>query len=143
MCSHYVGSVHKVKRSCKKLATAAPPISSMFSILVMPVYTTTNIIFIPSGEKPTLPKLLDLKVPARVSDKYEEFGIILLKDEDGKKMAVIKNDCRGEAKKITLQILKEWMEGDGMSVTWESLIIALRKCAPLLADQIEIALKKD
>ena len=24
------------------------------------------------GEKPTLPKLLDLKVPAGVSDKYEE-----------------------------------------------------------------------
>ena len=57
-------------------------------------------------------------------------------------MAVIKNDCHGEAKKITLQILKEWMEGDGMSVTWESLIIALKKCAPLLADQIEIALNK-
>ena len=57
-------------------------------------------------------------------------------------MDVIKNDCRGEAKKITLQILKKWMEGDGMSVTWESLITALRKCAPLLADQIEITLNK-
>ena len=91
-----------------------------------------------SGEKPTLPKLLDLKVPAYVSDKYEEFGIILLKDDDGTKMDVIKNDCRGEAKRITLQILKYWMEGGGMSVTWESLVIALRKCAPLLADQIEI-----
>ena len=56
-------------------------------------------------------------------------------------MAVIKNDCHGEAEKITLQTLEIWMEGDGMSVTWESLIIALRKCAPLLADQIEIALK--
>ena len=44
--------------------------------------------------KPTLPELLDLKVPAGVSDKYEEFGIILLKDEDGKKMAVIENEER-------------------------------------------------
>ena len=106
-------------------------------------YVLWGIIFIPSGEKPTLPKLLDLKVPAGVSDKYEEFGIILLKDEDGKKMAVIENDFRGKAEKITLQILKKWMEGDGMSVTWESLVTALRKCAPLLAYQIEIALKKD
>ena len=57
-------------------------------------------------------------------------------------MAVIKNDCHGEAEKITLRILKKWMGGDGMSVTWESLIIALRKCAPLLAGQIEISLKK-
>ena len=104
-------------------------------------YVLRGIIFIPTGEKPTLPKLLDLKVPAGVSDKYKEFGIILLNDEDGKKMAVIKNDCRGEAEKITLQTLEIWMEGDGMSVTWESLIIALRKCAPLLANQIEIALK--
>ena len=56
-------------------------------------------------------------------------------------MAVIENDFRGKVEKITLQILNKWMEGDGMSVTWESLIIALRKCAPLLADQIEIALK--
>ena len=111
------------------------------TIISMFYYVLCGIIFIPTGERPTLPKLLDLKVPAGVSDKYEEFGIILLKDEDGKKMAVIKNDCRGEAEKITLQILKKWMEGDGMSVTWESLIIALRKCAPLLADQIEIALK--
>ena len=56
-------------------------------------------------------------------------------------MAVIENDFRGKAENITLQILRKWMEGDGMSVTWESLIIALRKCAPLLANQIEIALK--
>ena len=56
-------------------------------------------------------------------------------------MAVIENDFHGKAEKITLQILRKWMEGDGMSVTWESLIIALRKCAPLLANQIEIALK--
>ena len=55
-------------------------------------------------------------------------------------MAVIKNDCRGEAEKITLQILKKWMEGGGMSVTWESLVITLRKCDLLLADQIEMAL---
>ena len=27
-----------------------------------------------------------------------------------------------------------------MSVTWESLVIALRKCEPLLADQIEMTL---
>ena len=56
-------------------------------------------------------------------------------------MAVIENDFRGKAEKITLQTLEIWMEGDGMSVTWESLIIALRKCSPLLANQIKIALK--
>ena len=64
----YVGSDHNVKRSHKKLATSAPPISSMFSILTMPVYTMTDNISV-SDESPTLPELLDLKVPANVSNK--------------------------------------------------------------------------
>ena len=55
-------------------------------------------------------------------------------------MALIKDNCRGEGEKITLEILGK---GGGMSVTWESLITALRKCELLLlADQIEMALKK-
>ena len=69
---------------------------------------------------------------------YEMFGIFLLNDETGDKMAVIKNNCRGDAMKITTAILREWFKGGGMSVTWGSLITALRKCTLLsLADQIE------
>ena len=57
-------------------------------------------------------------------------------------MAVIENDCRGKLRKLLYKFLKEWMEGDGNSVTWESLVVALRKCDLLLAEQIELALKK-
>ena len=58
-------------------------------------------------------------------------------------MALIKDNCRGEGEKIMLEILGKWVRGGGMSVTWETLITALRKCELLLlADQIEMALKK-
>ena len=58
-------------------------------------------------------------------------------------MAIIDNDCRGKAEEMTLAVLVKWVRGGGMSVTWESLVTALRKCELLLlADQIETALKK-
>ena len=82
-------------------------------------------------------------MPLRVRDKYRTFGIILLQDDTGEKMAIIDNDCRGKAEEMTLAVLGKWVRGGGMSVTWESLITALRKCELLLlADQIETALKK-
>ena len=82
-------------------------------------------------------------MPLRVRDKYQEFGIILLQDGMGDKVALIKDNCRGEGEKITLEILGKWVRGGGMSVTWESLVTALRKCGLLLlADQIEMAIKK-
>ena len=96
-----------------------------------------------SGERPTLTELLELKVPLRVRDNYDAFGILLLNDDNGDKMAVIKNDCRGDAKKITLAILTDWVRGGGVTVTWESLVETLRKCEiSLLADQIEMALQR-
>ena len=82
-------------------------------------------------------------MPLRVRDKYQEFGIILLQDDTGDKVTLIKDNCRGEGEKITLEILGKWVRGGGMSVTWQSLVTALRKCELLLlADQIEMALKK-
>ena len=89
-----------------------------------------------------MPELIDLRVPLRVRDKYREFGIILLQDKEGDKVAVIENDCRGKAEDITREILMQWLKGDGLSVTWDSLITALRKCELILADQIQMALEK-
>ena len=42
--------------------------------------------------KPSLPKLLDFKVPKKVADRYRSFGIILLNDEDGCHLAELEND---------------------------------------------------
>ena len=94
-------------------------------------------------EPPTLPELLDLEIPLRVGDQYELFGTFLLNDKTGDKMAVIKNDCRGEAQKITFNILRDWVRGCGISVSWESLHETLRKCKlSMFADEIETTLPR-
>ena len=97
-----------------------------------------------SGERPTLPELLKLKIPLRVRDKYESFGVFLLNDATGDKVAVIEHDCGGKAEKITTAILKEWLKGGGMNVTWESLVEALSQCEQLtwLANEIKMATER-
>ena len=77
-----------------------------------------------------------------MKDKYESFGVLLLKDNAGDKMAVIKHDCGRDAVAITRRILRRWLKGEGVSVTWDSLVSTLRKSdLPFLAHQIETALK--
>ena len=96
------------------------------------------------NEQPTIPKLLDLKISLLVNDKYELFGITLLNDKGGLKMAIIKADHSRITDSVT-EILRQWMKGDGMAVTWQSISIALRQCHSLsassLAHQIDMTLK--
>ena len=91
-------------------------------------------------KNPTLPELLSLEIPLQVGVKYETFGIFLLDDKAGKKVDIIKEDCRGNTEKIIMEILKEWLNGKGTEVSWKSLVKILRKCkVNFLADQIEMA----
>ena len=91
-----------------------------------------------SGELPTLPELVRLKVPQKVSANYSMFSICLLNDITGSRVDVIEKDCRGMSEKIVLKILQEWLEGRGLPPTWESLIMTLRDTGfSSLADEIE------
>ena len=55
-------------------------------------------------------------------------------------MYAIEDECHGKSERIILRILREWMEGRGLPVTWESLVQTLRDTKlPNLADQIEAA----
>ena len=57
-------------------------------------------------------------------------------------MAIIKHDCR-DAEAITYEILHRWLKGEGVSVSWESLISTLQQSnLSFLARQIETALKQ-
>ena len=83
-----------------------------------------------------------MEFPLKVRDKYNSFGVLLLNDRRGDKMAVIKHDCGQHAEAITREILRKWLRGEGVSVSWESLISTLRQCElSFLAHQIETALK--
>ena len=96
-----------------------------------------------TDKNPTLPQLLNLEITVRVGVKYEMFGIFLLDDNAGNRVDIIKEDCHNNPEKITTAILKEWLRGKGIGVSWKNLIETLRKCKiNSLADQIEMATEK-
>ena len=87
--------------------------------------------------KPSLPKLLQFKVPQKVGMRYIDFGILLLNDEDGSIIETIEANCR-QCHSIVRKILTNWLRGGGKPVTWKELIETLRDCdLNELADTIQ------
>ena len=87
---------------------------------------------------PTLPELLELKIPQNVGAEYKAFGTFLLSDKTGTEVNSIEEEFRGKPKRIVTKILEEWLTGKGKPCTWQILITTLRDCEfTVLADQIE------
>ena len=95
-------------------------------------------------EKPSLPKLLRLKLSQKVGVHYMQFGVLLLDDEDGSLVEAITHECLGRCDKIVHRILVEWVRGKGRAVTWKTLVDTLKDCdLTSLADHImDTATKK-
>ena len=56
-------------------------------------------------------------------------------------MVNIRETFQGDPEKITFEVLREWLAGKGVEVSWESLIATLRKSKlHLMAEQIQVAL---
>ena len=88
-------------------------------------------------EKPSLPKLLRLKLSQKVGVHYMQFGVLLLDDEDGSLVEAITHECLGRCDKIVHRILVEWVRGRGRAVTWKTLVDTLKDCdLASLADHI-------
>ena len=88
-----------------------------------------------------MPQLLKMNLPSRVGPKVKVFGTYLLKHTIGNKVDNIIERCREDPEKIAFDVLKEWLVGKGVEVSWDSLISTLRDCElPLIADQIQMAL---
>ena len=88
------------------------------------------------AETPSLPKLLDLDIHKDVGPNYKIFGTFLLRDKTGMVVEGIRY-CYRSPQDITLQILQEWLIGRGESITWQSLIKALRSSdLNVLADRV-------
>ena len=87
--------------------------------------------------QPTLPELLRLNVPQRVGANYQGFGVLLLNDTDGSKVEILEHQHRGNPIQITMGILREWLVGRGLSVSWQTLIQTLRNVnLNVLADDV-------
>ena len=91
----------------------------------------------PIIEPPALPELLRLGVLKAVGPHYSTFGILLLNDTTGSRVATM--ECNNSPERITRKILQEWLEGKGlMPVSWETLVKTLRDIElNALADKIQ------
>ena len=100
-------------------------------------YPYTDVLIKTSGDQPSLPDLLRLKIPQQVGANYSIFGIFLLDDQTGSRVKTIEHDCHWQSETIVQKILQEWMERKGLPVTWESLVQTLKDTGlTVLADQI-------
>ena len=55
-------------------------------------------------------------------------------------MPSLREECLGSPEKVVMSILREWVQGKGLPVTWESLIQSLRDSGlSTLADEIATA----
>ena len=82
-----------------------------------------------------------MNLPSRVAPKINVFGTFLLQDDIGNKMSIIRGNCQGRPEDMAMEALREWLEGKGVKVSWDSLIATLRDCElPLMAEQIQMAL---
>ena len=94
-----------------------------------------------STPRPTLPKLVKLDLPSQVAPNISTFGILLLEDKYGNKMDIIKKKALGDPLEMAIEVLREWLAGRGVEVTWESLIDTLRDCElTVMAEQIQMSL---
>ena len=100
----------------------------------------------PADDTPTLLKLTEMKgtdglnvIQKIAAGDYEKFGILLLQDENGVKVKLIKkNHTQEGAEGITRAILQEWLrDGPEHTRTYDHLMKYLRESGlGVLADDI-------
>ena len=104
----------------------------------------SNILSTESDQKPTLPQLLNfpgksgkINIPERIGTNYRTFGILLLNDENGTKVASITKE-ESTMTDISLKILSKWLQGEGTQpLTWNTVIKVLTQSnLTVLADQV-------
>lgn len=92
---------------------------------------------ISAGKTPTLPLLRGfpvkdsfIDIAAEIANDYKLFGTFLLEDENGHKVKNIEKKEHGDPTCITDEILQQWLQGKGRTVTWQTLIVCLKhaKC---------------
>lgn len=102
------------------------------------------------NERPTMNQLSVLewkggnavRIIERIGTKHAEVGTILLKDEHGVVMEIIKENARGNCEATNREMLRRWLAGSGAPVTWKVLVDTLVKVKEdILANDIVAALQ--
>ena len=83
-----------------------------------------------------------IDIAAKIGTDYELFGTFLLQDNDGNKVKTIERSERGDSLRITVEILRQWLQGNGkLPVSWQTLVQCLRNSnLNVISDSIETSL---
>ena len=92
------------------------------------------IIAIFADEKPDLVKLLNfpgkggnnIDISEQIGTKYLKFGVLLLNDKTGAEVPAIVRKHHENAADINFEILRQWIEGKGKPLSWDTLINVLK-----------------
>ena len=69
-----------------------------------------------------------VNIAVQVGAKYCTFGIFLLNDTTGVIVEALEQEYRGNAERINMAILQQWLQGKGVKpVAWSTLVTALQK----------------
>ena len=81
----------------------------------------------------------EINIPEQIGTKYTSFGILLLNDSNAARVKAIETKYHEDAQEINLEILRQWIEGNGKQpVTWRTLVDVLCKIGlTTLADDIK------
>ena len=85
-----------------------------------------------------------IDIAVEVGPDYEKFGTLLLEDKKGNKVDSIAKSKHYIPVDITVEILKQWLQGKGRKqVTWQTLVSCLRDTnLNALADDMESSLSE-
>ena len=84
-------------------------------------------------------KTKSFSIASEVGVKYKQFGIFLLNDGKGAKVDSIAQKHLLDSEQINIEILQLWLAGEGMDVSWETLVgvlsdVGLGELATEIAD---------
>ena len=100
----------------------------------------------PADSNPTLKDLFCFPMPGgkvnlaeKIGFGYYEFGILLLEDDVGDRIAAIEREQRDNVSKINREVFRLWLKGKGRQpVTWATLVAVLQDIGMMkLARDIE------
>ena len=83
-----------------------------------------------------------IDIAAKIGTDYELFGTLLLQDKDGNKVKTIERSERGDPLRITVEILRQWLQGNGkLPVNWQTLIQCLKDSnLNVISESIKVSL---
>ena len=83
-----------------------------------------------------------IDIAAMIGTDYQMFGIFLLQDKYGNKVEAIEMSEGRDPIRITVQILRHWLQGKGkLPVNWQTLIQCLQDSnLNVISESIEVSL---